>query len=163
MTIYHAPHVHFPLKRSLALRWAVGLVILWSALSIGAWIAASTASTTAPITATTMAVLLWWGVCSALAMRFTWQLPGGVLHWDGVDWHFAPPTAPHNACAIRSRRVRVHIDGQSFVLICLTPDTGPTQWLWLERHMHPTYWLDMRRALYARPRSDPEPHNRPSL
>lgn len=162
MPVYHAPRFHFRVQHSPMLRWTVLLAILTAAASLGAWAMTSHRPTPGML----WAGGLWWAGVSALALHFTWHLPQGVLHWDGKIWQYGDMTY---------QAVRVHLDGQSFLLISLHPNPPHLAiaasakankllpqggWLWLERRMQPACWLEVRRAVYARTRPE-KPEKRP--
>lgn len=83
-----------------------------------------------------------------------WQRsPVGQLSWDGQHWVWesagylgggtlAPP--------------QVVLDLQSAVLLRLDNRAGASWWLWVERAALPLRWLDLRRAIYALPRPEPQ-------
>lgn len=164
MPVYHAPSFDFHVQHSVMLRWTVLLAVVAAGCSLGAWAVTSHHPTMGLL----WAVGCWWVGVSTLALRFTWRLPQGVLHWDGKVWQYGDMT---------SQAVRVHLDGQSFLLISLQSIPSPSssakakkcpsqgRWLWLEQRMQPVCWLEVRRAVYACTRSEkrpPQPHSNPS-
>ncbi len=149
---YNAPALRFNVgpSRFLALG-VVGWVAL-GLLGLCAWALGGAGKSPAALM---LAALLWLTV-SVLALWRSMHLPQGVLLWDGHGWHWGPAAA-----LVPVTQPRVHWDGQTRVLLSvqrLAPTgraAGSRQWLWVERTMQPQSWLELRRAVYSRPRRDP--------
>ena len=150
---YNAPALRFNVgpSRFLALV-AVGWVAL-GLLGLCAWALGGASKSPAALM---LAALLWLAV-SVLALWRSTHLPQGVLLWDGHGWHWGPAAA-----LVPVMPPRVHWDGQTHLLLSVQPfaptdrrAAGSCQWLWLERTMQPQSWLELRRAVYSRPRRDP--------
>ena len=74
--------------------------------------------------------------------------PQGQLHWDGTAW-----TATFDAgCG----SLDVATDLRQCMLV-RSSATRSSRWLWLERGRDPRRWLDLRRAVYSRPRPPARP------
>lgn len=149
---YNAPALHFTVGPSRFLAVVVlGLVAL-GLVGLCAWALGGARKAPAVLL---LAALLWLAV-SVLALWHSTHLPTGVLLWDGLGWHWGLDAVP-----VPVTPPRVHWDGQTRVLLSvqlLAPTgraAGPLQWLWVERTMQPQGWLDLRRAVYSRPRRDP--------
>lgn len=146
MLLHSAPSVIYPLGRSRFLGWLLGLAWGVTALVTGAWWVSAAAADHRPWLGLT-ALLLAGGV-----MALGWQRsPVGQLSWDGQHWAWesagylgggtlAPP--------------QVVLDLQSAVLLRLDNRAGASWWLWAERTTLPPRWLDLRRAIYAKPRPE---------
>ena len=102
-------------------------------------------------TALAGAALLWLA-CTGVALHFVYQLPQGVLVWDGTTWFLEIPGQPPFAGLLR-----VHMDAQARMLLSLCGEGYAVHWIWVERHMHSACWMDLRRAVYSRPRLDAGP------
>jgi hypothetical protein len=144
MSPHNAPSVIYPLGRSRFLGWL--LLLAWSltGLLTAAWWHAVAAGDARPW-------LGWatWLLAGFVIARGWHSSPVGQLGWDGQHWTWESPVyqdggnleAPH-----------VVLDLQSAVLLRLDNPAGASWWLWAERRALPPRWLDLRRAIYARPR-----------
>ena len=90
---------------------------------------------------------LLWLACTGVALHFVHHLPQGVLVWDGATWFLEIPGQPPFA-----GHLRVHMDAQARMLLSLCGEGHAVHWIWVERHMHSACWMDLRRAVYSRPR-----------
>lgn len=145
MPSYQAPAVRFGVKRSRALSWGGCALAAAGAAGLLLWAASGAPK---PIVGLAGVALLWLG-CVSVALRFVACMPQGDLAWDGVSWRFEAGGCPSVTGALR-----VHMDGQSRLLVSLHGKGQPDHWLWLERRMHPERWADLRRAVYSRARPD---------
>lgn len=145
MAIYQAPFVRFGVGRCRRPWWAVGALAVCGALALAGWAMGGASKPLFPLAA---AAALWLA-CVAVALHFTARLPQGDLVWDGGLWRFEVAGA-RDATGM----LRVHMDGQSHLLLSLRETAGAVHWLWLERCMQPERWEALRRAVYSRPRPD---------
>ena len=139
---YQAPAVRYPVVRS---RQLGSLLLVLSALGLSACLAWWRWTDVA--LAAALAALATWGAATLLAWRFWWCSPTGVLVWDGRNWALDCPGQEAIAGALT-----VHLDVQRSVWVSLTPAHGAYWWLWLEQSWDAARWMDVRRALYSRPR-----------
>ncbi len=137
--------MRFGVRRSHGLRRGVLALATAGALGVLLWGLSGAPKSVAGWTGTG----LLWLACAGTALRFAARLPEGELAWDGASWHFEAP-----GCTVAGGALRVHMDGQSRLLVSLQGNGGRIQWLWLERRMQPERWADLRRAVYSRPRPD---------
>lgn len=145
MPSYQAPAVRFGVGRGRALFWGASVLAVAGAAGLLMWAASGAPKSVAGLAG---AALLWLG-CVGMALRFVARLPQGDLAWDGVSWRFEAGGRPAVTGALR-----VHMDGQSRLLVSLHGEGQPDHWLWLERRMQPERWADLRRAVYSRARLD---------
>ena len=74
--------------------------------------------------------------------------PIGVLKWDGQEWQwqsagYQSPTTLDAPQAV--------LDLQNLLLVRMHNRAGAPWWVWADAGSDPVRWLDLRRALYARP------------
>ena len=93
-----------------------------------------------------------WLACTGVALHFVHHLPQGVLVWDGATWFLEIPGQPPV-----TGHLQVHMDAQARMLLSLCGEGHAVHWIWVERHMHSACWMDLRRAVYSRPRLDAGP------
>ena len=84
------------------------------------------------------------GLAGVGAWRAGWRAACGELHWDGRHWSLVGDRALGTAGAT------VHLDFQTLLLVRLTQGAASV-WLWLDHRACPARWLDVRRAVHARP------------
>ena len=84
-------------------------------------------------------------ITGAWALRSWSRSPQGELRWDGTSW-----TWPGGAGATG---LDVALDLQRILLV-RRRESGAAHWLWLERSRDPQRWLDLRRAVYSRARTE---------
>ncbi|CAN7283889.1 hypothetical protein LJR084_001478 [Variovorax sp. LjRoot84] len=65
------------------------------------------------------------------------------LSFDGRHWSLA------DSAGLRAG-VKVALDFQSSLLLCLTEARRMRRWVWLDRSTLPERWQDLRRAVYSR-------------
>ncbi|MCE1249663.1 MAG: hypothetical protein LWW82_02925 [Comamonadaceae bacterium] len=145
---YNAPALHFGVGRGRFWGLLAAALLGLAALGLMAWAGQGAARGAVPL----LAAAGLWLLCAGEALRRLRQLgrlSGGVLRWDGVQWHWAPPAGggPEQAVQLRLRR-----DLQWGLLLQLQGPGRRPCWLWLERAMQPADWLALRRAVYSRPR-----------
>ena len=148
MSSYNAPALRFQVRRSRFLWCSVLGVAVAGGLALVGWSSAG-----APPSAFALAgAALLWLACTGVALHFVHHLPQGVLVWDGATWFLEipgqPPVAGH---------LQVHMDAQARMLLSLCGEGHAVHWIWVERHMHSACWMDLRRAVYSRPRLDAGP------
>lgn len=146
MPLHNAPSVIYPLGRSRFLGWL--LLLAWGLVGAltAAWWYVATAGDARPW----LGWATWLGA-GALMVRGWHGSPVGHLVWDGQHWAWESPVyqdggnlaAPH-----------VVLDVQFAMLLRLDNPAGASWWLWAERLASPPRWLDLRRAVYARPRPE---------
>lgn len=78
-----------------------------------------------------------------ISVRAWWLSFSGVLAWDGEAWRFS------GAQGVVSGEVRLHLDLQFCLLICLRSEEGSRLWLWPEHRTAPAVWLALRRAVMS--------------
>jgi hypothetical protein len=66
------------------------------------------------------------------------------LSFDGRHWSLA------GSAGLRAAGVKVALDFQSSLLVCLTGARRARRWVWLDRSTLPERWRDLRRAVYSR-------------
>jgi hypothetical protein len=135
--MHHAPAVSFTVERSAVYgRWLAAALAL--GLGVGAaWLRQSD-TTGWP----QGLYLLLYLLTSALALRQWYRAPTGRLQWDGQAWYWS--TWPAAA-----RALKVHLDGQNWLLVSLHGEAGRTLWLWVERRTDAATWPALRRAAFA--------------
>lgn len=144
MPLYNAPSVIYPLGRSHFLGRLMLLAWSLAGFLTAAWWWAAAAGDARPW-------LGWatWLAAGVLMARGWRSSPVGQLGWDGQHWAWESLVyqdvgnleVPH-----------VVLDVQFAVLLRLDNPAGASWWLWVERRALPSRWLDLRRAIYARPR-----------
>lgn len=79
-----------------------------------------------------------------------WQrAPVGRLQWDGQRWRWES-AGYRSGTALEPPRVV--LDVQFALLLQLNNQAGAVWWLWAEKSAWPSRWLDLRRAVHAKPR-----------
>jgi toxin CptA len=137
--MHNAPSVSYPVGRShfqaglLVLTVLTGLIvdIFWSTQSLWGW----------------RQGLVGLSLCLAVvfALHEWLRTPQGTLNWDGVGWCFSEG----QGAVIGG--VTVSLDLQFVLLLRLTPNKGPSFWLWAERRRQALLWVALRRAVFSRP------------
>ncbi len=143
MSQYKAPTVVYPVGRS---QWAAGMMVLGWAAAAGvtlAWTWASGPGDHAPV----------WGWASlllaGLALLWHWRsAPSGQLAWDGHSWLWVSRAYP---VGTPLSAPEVVIDLQRVIVVRMSNPADAALTLWLEARQEPRHWLDLRRAIYARP------------
>lgn len=145
--MHEPPAVIYPIGRSPAL--AAGLVVLWLAGAAVALVGLLAGGAVDWRLALIAAVLAGAGHLSLRGWR---TLPMGELHWNGHEWL----TRADGSTAVLAE-VRVHLDLQSHLLLCLHPAAGRARWAWAARGAAPNRWNDLRRAVVAHRALQAEP------
>jgi len=148
MPSYHAPALRFHVGRSRFLWRGVLAMAVAGGLALLGW-SYESAQPSAMVLA---GAALLWLACTGVALRFVRHLPQGILAWDGAAWSLEIPGQP-----LFTGQLRVHMDAQTRLLLSLRGEGRAVHWLWLERSMHGACWMDLRRAVYSRPRLDAGP------
>ncbi|AMO22107.1 hypothetical protein GCM10027034_24050 [Ramlibacter solisilvae] len=147
--MHNAPSVNYPVGRSrlqgalLAAAWTAG------ALAVAGW-----AWQVQPAPGRAVPALLAVLLAGAFAARRWIRGPRGVLAWDGQFWCWTVGDTALQA------HPEVVLDLQQAILLRLGAGRG-AQWLWLERRAAPARWDDLRRAVYARARTEGLPGAQP--
>lgn len=124
------------------------IVFLWS-LGLSTSLALAHGRSSWVLDAIVMAALLGVGV---LSLRGWQQSPTGCLQWDGQHWHWSGREDSVQC------RLKVLLDFQSVLLVCVRDDTHPPVWLWLEQpEPVGVQWRALRRAVVGRQRSSGAP------
>ncbi len=92
-------------------------------------------------------------LAGAVMARGWLRSPVGQLSWDGQHW--AWESAGYLGGGVLAPP-QVVLDLQGAVLLRLDNPAGASWWLWAEWRALPPRWLDLRRAVYAQPRSRPQ-------
>lgn len=75
------------------------------------------------------------------------RLPKGMLRWDGQAWSWQV----HGALALSLPAPQVVLDLQGLMLIRWSGQSDLPSFLWVDAASDTAHWLDLRRALHARP------------
>jgi len=143
MSQYKAPPVIYPVGRSF---WAASTMVLGWAAAFGvtwAWTWAAGPGDSAPT----------WGWASllpaSLVLVWHWRrAPIGRLSWDGQHWLWVSRAYP---VGTPLSPPQVLIDLQRVIVVRMSNPAGAALILWLEARQERQRWLDMRRAIHARP------------
>lgn len=151
MTLFprQAPPVHYPVRRSplmlkvlLALSCISGIgILLWAfwgaANSLGLVVSAA----------------CFWVAAFACLHHYWRTLFIGVLLWDGQSWALTGAISNGTPRTLLASPV-ILVDAQRFLCLQVMLPTRKSLWLFLEFSTQPERWLDLRRALYVRMKSD---------
>jgi hypothetical protein len=105
-----------------------------------------------------------WGwaslVPAGLALVWHWRrAPIGRLSWDGQHWLWVSRAYP---VGTPLSPPQVLIDLQRVIVVRMSNPAGAALTLWLEAGQERQLWLDLRRAIHARPhRGGLDPADRP--
>ncbi|BEP92824.1 hypothetical protein GmRootA79_12080 [Acidovorax sp. A79] len=142
------PAVLYPLRRSRALGCVLAGALLAGAGGLGAWFfRGSGAGSLWPV----LAGGGLWLVAAASALHFWVHQLSGAIRWDGQSWALESGQ-PGDTLAALSASPEVLLDVQSHLWLHARPAGRGRIWLWLERSTQPERWMDLRRAVYSRPR-----------
>ena len=148
MPSYNAPALRFHIGPSRFLRRGVIVMAVAGGLALLGW----SCEGAPPSHTMWVGAALLWLACTGVSLHFVHHLPQGVLVWDGATWFLEipgqPPVAGH---------LQVHMDAQARMLLSLCGEGHAVYWIWVERHVHSACWMDLRRAVYSRPRLDAGP------
>lgn len=143
MSSTRAPSVSYAVGRSY---WVWGMLLAWAVLAAsvtaGWWLIAAPGDP-GPWLGTAALVL------SVAGAVWGWQRsPVGVLQWDGHDWQWQSAGYQSPATVDAPEPV---LDLQGLVLVRMHNRAGAPWWVWADAASDPAHWMDLRRALYARP------------
>ena len=143
MALHSAPSVAYPLGRSRFLGALLLLAWALAALLTGVWWLNAAAQDQRP----------WLGLIALLLagiimLRGWWRSPVGQLSWSGEYWSWESSVYQGGSIV---GTPQVVLDFQGAVLVQLKNRARLSWCLWAERAAAPSRWLDLRRALYARP------------
>ena len=162
---HNAPAVVYPVKRSKA--FGALTVLLWcaGALVVAVWVWRS--GDRFDMANWRLGLAVFAVMVSAIGAASFLKISGqGHLVWDGELWHDQRAMRPKSNWwdgsrssfgALNSREldVRIVVDIQRAMLLHLARGRHDSRWLWVEKSAQPERWLDLRRAVYARPRRIP--------
>ncbi len=138
-----APFVRYPVARSSTLGSCLAGIAALNAVVLAAWALGDAAKTPLHLG---MAVLVW--LMGALCAWHFWARSFiGELVWSGQSWNMESLLSIQPVLALE-----VHLDLQAFLWLRLHRPGLRPQWVWLERRTAPERWLDLRRAVYSRPK-----------
>lgn len=137
--MYNAPAVIYPVGRCRIQR--VWMVCGWIA---GGFVQAVWLSAPMALSLAQLAVALVWLVVGALLLHSERASPKGQLCWDGQQWRAV--LVGQGEC---HGQVRLHLDGQNWLLLAWQSPQASRQWCWAERTADPARWNDFRRAVCA--------------
>ncbi len=140
---YCAPFVRYPVARSTVLGGYLAGIAVVNAVVLVAWALSDAVKTPLHLG---VAFLVW--MLGALCAWSLWaRSPVGELVWSGQSWSIETPADMQSVPALE-----VHVDLQAFLWLRLRRHGLRPQWIWLERSRAPERWLDLRRAVYSRPK-----------
>ncbi len=140
---YSAPFVRYPAGRSARLGGSLAITAALSAVVLASWTLGNAVKTPLQIG---IALLVW--LLGVVCVSHFWlRSPVGELVWSGKSWSMESPLAIHAVPVLE-----VHLDLQAFLWLRLERSGLRPQWVWLERRTAPERWLDLRRAVYSRPK-----------
>lgn len=140
---YCAPFVRYPVARSTVLGGGLAVIAVASAMVLGAWALSDAAKPPLHLGVAFLA----WALGVLCAWSFWARSPVGDLVWSGQSWSIETPAEMQSVPALE-----VHLDLQAFLWLRLRRCGLRPQWVWLERSRAPERWLDLRRAVYSRPK-----------
>ncbi|MFN7856152.1 MAG: hypothetical protein ACK5OA_06160 [Acidovorax sp.] len=146
-----APSVVYPVRRSAALAWIIGVILLAAAAAITLWALSDRTAHAGRYAWVWLAAAAW--VLAAMgALHFWLHQFRGDLVWDGAGWLLQSAGAgqyDRRSGALKGRPQPL-IDLQSHLWVALTAADHQRIWIWLERAHDPQRWIDLRRAVYSR-------------
>ena len=135
--------MRYPVRRSTILGGVLAGMAALNALVLAAWALGYAVKTPLHLG---IALLVWLlGVLAA--WQFWVRSPVGDLVWSGQSWSMESSLVLQAVPALE-----VHLDLQGFLWLRLQHAGLRPQWVWLERSTAPERWLDLRRAVYSRPK-----------
>ena len=140
---YNPPFVRYPARRSAILGGVLAGMAALNAVVLAAWALDSAVRTPFHVGI----ALLVWLLGALCAWHFWAHSPVGELVWSGQSWSMESSLAMQAVPALE-----VHLDLQAFLWLRLQRSGLRPQWVWLERRTAPERWLDLRRAVYSRPK-----------
>jgi toxin CptA len=145
LPLHSAPSVVYPLGRSRFQAQLVMAVWLLGVLVTGVWwlllprLDWRLGLGVAAVAAAGLAALSGWK-----------NSPSGQLRWDGQIWRWE---SHGYQAGEATHEVAVLADFQQVMLLRVENQAHASLWLWAERKAFPERWMDLRRAVYARPRA----------
>jgi hypothetical protein len=136
--MHSAPAVSYPVGRSRFQGQLVGMLagfgclaglVWWSLVDVAGWRQG-------------LFFAIWVLTCG-LAIQAWFRSPVGALTWDGEAWRFS---VDHG---VISGNLRLHLDLQFCMLLCLRSEDAGRLWLWPERRTAAAGWLALRRAVVS--------------
>jgi hypothetical protein len=140
--MHSAPAVSFPVGRSRFQGYLIGALMACGVVTVATWCWQADAMGWRQWFAVAMCL-----ITSGLAGWHWWHTPKGSLTWDSAAWCW---TVGEQSWVVVPEVV---MDLQQLVLLRLGA-TGGTRatWVLLDRELHPSRWLALRRAIYTRVR-----------
>lgn len=129
--------------RSNKLRCCLAGIAALNAMVLVAWALSDAVKTPLHL----LIALVVWTLGTVSVWRFWIRSPVGELVWSGQSWSMGFPAGMQAVPALE-----VHLDLQSYLWLRLYRTGLRPQWVWLERSAAPERWLDLRRAVYSRPK-----------
>lgn len=136
--MHSAPTVSYPVGRSRFQGQLMGVLLALGGLAGAGWW--SVVDTPGWRQGLFFATLILTGM---VAVQAWWRSPVVVLAWDGETWRC------NGGGVSMVGQVRLHLDLQFCILLCLHSDDAERLWLWTERRTAPAAWLALRRALVS--------------
>ncbi|MEO7242830.1 MAG: hypothetical protein ABIW85_07930 [Variovorax sp.] len=140
--MHSAPAVTYPVRASWPAMRLQGLIWLAGCAVVGLWCWQS--DRLGWRQGMGLAALLMTALAAGAATMSTRRQQVGALCWDGQYWLCTATRCPIGT------PLRVALDVQRLVLVRFGGRCS-LGWCWLERASAPGLWLDLRRALHARP------------
>ena len=143
MSSPNAPSVSYTLGRSrflgglLLFLWGLATAVTlawWGSAAPGAW---------EPSLGGAALLLSGWGLVLGWL-----RMPAGSLHWDGQQWTWQ--SAGYLSTTVVDAPELV-LDLQRLLLMRMHNQAGAAWLVWADATIDPGHWLDLRRALSARP------------
>ncbi len=148
MSTRNAPSVSYTVGRSRFL--VLGMVFVWllGVAATLAWWSAAASHDWRPGLGAAAVLLSGWALWHGVR-----HLPKGMLRWDGQSWSWHE----QEALALSLPAPQVVLDLQGLMLIRWPGQTDLPSFLWVDATSDPARWLDLRRALHARPHLEARP------
>jgi len=148
----HPPTVQFPVRRSRALAWLLALFLVGAAAGVVGWLLQAGGRQAPALHG--LAAAGCWLLAAASAVHYWWRQPAALLRWDGQFWVLETASGTPRAAGPPATvgAPVVLLDFQTHLWVHVQAEGRARTWLWLERSACPERWLDLRRAVYSRPR-----------
>ena len=147
----HPPAVQYPVRRSHALAWLLALLLVGAAAGVAGWLLHAGRQAPAGFVLTAAGC---WVLAAASSVHYWWRQPAAVLRWDGQFWTLETASRPPRSAGPPATvgAPAVLLDLQAHLWVHVQAEGRARTWLWLERSACPERWLDLRRAVYSRPK-----------